>query len=77
MPFVQPSTCDGMNSEFDLWAPRPTQGSVVSNRCETYNPVASISDGGPVEFRITNADPDTYLDLSNTLLYVKAKIVKG
>ena len=77
MPFVQPSTCDGMNSEFDLWAPRPTQGSVVSNRCETYNPVASISDGGPVEFRITNADPDTYLDLGNTLLYVKAKIVKG
>ena len=38
MPFVQPPTCDGMNSEFDLWAPRPTQGSVVSNWCETYNP---------------------------------------
>ncbi len=77
MPFIQPATCDGMNSEFDLWAPRPTQGSVVTNRCETYSPVASISDGGPVEFRITNADTDTYLDLTNTLLYVRAKIVKG
>ena len=46
-------------------------------RWDAYSPIASITDGGPVEFLITNADKDTYLDLSNTLLFVKAKIVKA
>ena len=70
-------TCDGINIEFDFWALRPTQGSLLTNRCETHRPVASISDCGPVEFHIANVDNDSHLDLTNMFLYVKAKTEKG
>ena len=77
MAFVLPDCCAGVGSEFDLWTLPPTDTSVQEGRWDAYSPIASITDGGPVEFLITNADKDTYLDLSNTLLFVKAKLLKA
>ncbi|MCP6259042.1 hypothetical protein NL429_29320, partial [Klebsiella pneumoniae] len=54
-----------------------TQTSVQEGRWEAYSPIATLSDSGPVEFLITNADKDTYLDLANTFLHVRATVVKG
>ena len=75
MAFLHPDCCAAVGSEFDLWTLPPTDTSVQEGRWDAYSPIASITDGGPVEFLITNADKDTYLylDLSNTLLFVKAK----
>lgn len=41
-----------------------------------YYPLATLTEGGPIEFAVSGSGED-YLDLSNTLLEVKAKIVKG
>ncbi|GFU58839.1 uncharacterized protein F54H12.2 [Trichonephila clavipes] len=41
-----------------------------------FHPIANVTDGGPVEFLISGSGED-YLDLSQTQLYVKAKILKN
>ncbi|XP_064605839.1 uncharacterized protein F54H12.2-like [Liolophura sinensis] len=77
MALPHPECCPSVSSEFDLWTLPPTDTSVREGRWDAYSPIASLSDVGPVEFVITNADADTYLDLANTMLYVKAKILNG
>ena len=77
MAFVHDSCSEGLDSGLDLWTLPPTQTSVTAGFWETSNPMSSISDDGPLEFVITNGDPETYLDLANTYLYVKAKVCDG
>ena len=54
----------------------PTQTSIESGAYVEYNPIATISQGTPIEFNVTGAGQE-YLDLSNTQLYVKASIIKA
>src|SRR6218665_121050 len=76
MAFVHPQSCECTKSELDLFIVPPTQTSIESGTFVEYNPIATISQGTPIEFSITGAGQD-YLDLSNTQLYVRAQIVRA
>jgi len=76
MAFVHPQSCECTKSELDLFAVPPTQTSIESGNYVEYNPIATISQGTPIEFSITGAGQD-YLDLASTQLYVKAQIIKA
>jgi hypothetical protein len=60
----------------DLFSIPATQTSVESGMYVDYHPVSSITSGTPIEFDV-NATGEDYLDLSNSLLHVRAKIVKA
>jgi len=74
MAFVHPQSCECTKSELDLFIVPPTQTSIEAGSFVEYNPVATISQGTPIEFSITGAGQD-YLDLSSTQLYVRAQII--
>ena len=76
MAFVHPQSCECTKSELDLFVVPPTQTSIESGTFVEYNPIATISQGNPIEFSITGAGQD-YIDLSNSQLYVRAQIVKA
>lgn len=60
-------------TELDLFATPPTQTSVEGGQMLCYRPISTISDDAPIEFHIPGAGED-YIDLSRTMLYVKAWI---
>ena len=63
-----------LSSEFDLFAPRPIQTSVVETTEVTYKPIASVEQSD-LEFLIP-ADNDTYVDL-NIKLYIRGNLLKA
>lgn len=75
MAFIHESSCECAKSELDLFSVPPTQTSIENGRYVEYHPISSISDGAPIEFEVS-ASGDDYLDLSNSYLYVRAKITK-
>ena len=54
----------------------PTQTSIEHGQWVEHHPLATITESGPIEFSISGSGED-YLDLANTLLYVRAQIVKA
>ena len=76
MVFVHPQSCECVKSELDIFIVPPTQTSIESGSTVEYNPIASIADGTPIEFSITGGGQD-YIDLSNTELYVKVKVLRA
>src|SRR6218665_4225288 len=76
MAFVHPQSCECTKSELDLFIVPPTQTSIESGSYVEYNPIATISQGTPIEFSITGEEQDC-LDLASTQLYVKAQIIKA
>ena len=76
MAFVHPQSCECVKSELDIFIVPPTQTSIESGSTVEYNPIASIADGTPIEFSITGGGQD-YIDLSNTELYVKVKVLRA
>ena len=75
MAFVHPQSCEGVKSELDLFAVPPTQRSIDGQRIE-HQPITSLDSGGPIEFVVPGAG-DAYIDLANTYLFVRAKIIRG
>ena len=75
MAFVHPQSCKCVKSELDLFNVPPTQTSIESGGWVKYNPISSISDGTPIEFVVGGSGQD-YIDLANTQLLVRAKIVR-
>jgi len=75
MAFIHPLSCECAKSELDIFDVPPTQTSIEGGCWVDYNPVASISDGTPIEFNVSGTGQD-YLDLANTQLCVKAKITR-
>jgi len=76
MAFIHPQSCECTKSELDLFSVPPTQTSIESGAYVEYNPIATISQGTPIEFSVSGAGQE-YLDLSNTQLYVKASVIKA
>lgn len=74
MSFLHNNSCECAKSELDLFALPSTQTSIESGQWSNYSPVSSLTDDGPIEFLIPGSGDD-YIDLSHTLLLVKAKIV--
>ena len=76
MAFVHPQSCECTKSELDLFIVPPTQTSIEAGSFIEYNPIATISQGTPIEFSITGGGQD-YVDLSSTQLYVRAQIIRA
>ena len=62
-----------LRTELDLFSVPPTQTSIDGSQWVEHNPVSTISASAPIEFVVSGSGED-YLDLSNTLLEVRAKI---
>jgi hypothetical protein len=75
MAFIHEGSCEYTKSELDLLSIPATQTSVESGMYVDYHPVSSITGGAPIEFDV-NATGNVYLDPANSLLHVRAKIVK-
>jgi hypothetical protein len=76
MAFIHEGSCECAKSELDLFSIPATQTSVESGMYVDCHPVSNITGGTPIEFDV-NATGEEYLDLANSLLHVRAKIVKA
>ena len=74
--FIHDKSQECAKSELDIFTIPPTQTSVEKGSLIPYQPIASITDGGPVEFYIPGAG-DEYIDLAQTQLYIRAKITNA
>lgn len=75
MAFLHSQSCECVKTELDLFAVPPTQTSIENGQWVNYKPLSSITEDGPIEFVIPGHGED-YLDLSQTMLYLNAKIIK-
>ena len=76
MAFVHRQSCEGVKSELDLFAVPPTQTSIDDGRWVEHQPLTSLDSRGPIEFMLPGTG-DAYLDLANTYLLIRAKVVRG
>jgi hypothetical protein len=67
--------CECTKSELELFTVPPTNISMEHGSMVEYLPISSVGDSGPIEFHVSTNDE--YIDLGRTLLYVKARILKG
>ncbi|CAK1552208.1 unnamed protein product [Leptosia nina] len=67
-------SCECIKSELDLFALPSTQTSIESGIWIHYKPISSLADDGPIEFQVPGAGDD-YIDLSHTMIHIKAKII--
>ena len=74
MAFVHEQSCECLKSELDLFSVPPTQTIVENGNWIEYHPLSSVNDDSPIEFQI-NGNGEDYIDLSNSMLYVRARIV--
>ena len=72
MAFVHEQSRECLKSELDLFSVPPTQTSVENGNWIEYHPLTSVGDDSPIEFEI-NGNGEDYIDLANTMLYVRAK----
>ncbi|XP_031352307.1 uncharacterized protein F54H12.2-like [Photinus pyralis] len=75
MAFLHAQSCECIKSELDLFALPATQTSIEGGEWIFYKPLSSLTDDAPIEFVVPGNGND-YLDLSHTMLYITAKIVK-
>ncbi|GFX76080.1 uncharacterized protein TNCV_2299951 [Trichonephila clavipes] len=64
-----------VKSELELFNLPGTQTVIQDGQWKQFHPLSNVFDNAPVEFHISGSVED-YIDLSQTQLYVKAKIVK-
>ena len=76
MAFVHRQSCEGVKSELDLFAVPLTQTSIEDGRWIEHQPLTSLDSGGPIEF-ILPGTGDAYIDLANTYLLIRAKVVRA
>ena len=72
MSFLHKQSYECSKTELDLFEVPPTQVSFKAARIVEYYPI-SVVDNGPIEFFISGSS-DEYIDLSQTFLYIKAKV---
>ena len=76
MAFAHDLSCECTKSELDLFTVPPTQTSMEHGSWVEYHPLSTVTDGSPIEFDVSGTGDD-YLDFANTLLHVKAKVVRA
>ena len=72
---VHTDSCKTIKEELDLFSVPPSRTSLEKGKYIQYNPVSILSNSGPVEFLIPG-ESSSYIDLSNTLVHVRARIKK-
>ena len=75
MNFAHSKSQERTKSELDLFSMPPTQVSLEKRHWIDHQPVSSVTDSCPITF----LSPDTvdYVDLSKTILVVRAKVTKA
>ena len=66
----------GLKSELDIFETPATQTSMERGYFYAYPPNSALTDQGPIEFYVSG-NGNEYIDLMNTMLYMKVRIVKG
>lgn len=75
MAFINAHRQATVNAELDLFSVPSTQDSIEEGHLVSYRPISTITSNSPIEFCVTN-NGENYIDLSQTLLYLKVKITK-
>ncbi|XP_071036995.1 uncharacterized protein F54H12.2-like [Parasteatoda tepidariorum] len=75
MTFLLKNSPECVKSELELFNLPGTQTVIQDGQWIQFHPLSNVFDNAPVEFHIYGSGED-YIDLSQTQLYVKAKIVK-
>ena len=52
-----------------------TQSSFLKGKSIDYHPITSLSDGGPIEFKVSGSGKE-FLDLARSYPYLKVKVSK-
>ena len=73
--FASENSAECTKEDLDLFTVCPTQTSIDSGLYTEYNPISSIVDSVPIEFNIKSSGVE-YLDLANSIFFVKAKSTK-
>ena len=60
----------------DLFLLPPTQWSFQKGKSTDYNPITSLSDGGPIEFKVSGSGKE-FLDFAQSYLHLKVKVSKA
>jgi hypothetical protein len=74
MAKVDADSCECLRSSLDLFSVPPTDAGISDGRWVEHRPTSAVTGGGPVEFNVSGTG-DYYLDLAETLLCVKARLV--
>ena len=74
---LHPSSAESVDTGLDIFSVPPTQTSIETGGYSEYFPLAVLNQSTTIEFDILNKNGSEYLDLSNSYLSVRAKIVKG
>ena len=72
---VHKDSNDCSSSSLDLFLLPPTQSSFQKGKTIDYHPITSLSDGGPIEFKVSGSGKE-FLDLARSYLYLKVKVSK-
>ncbi len=75
MNFVHCKSQECTKTELDLFSVPPTQTSLEKGHWIDFQPVYSVSHGGPITFLVPGTED--YADLSKTILVVRAKVTKA
>ena len=73
---VHKDSNDCSSSSLDLFLLPHTQSSFQKGKSIDYHPVTSLSDGGPIEFKVSGRGKE-FLDLTRSYLYLKVKVSKA
>ena len=65
---VHKDSNDCSSSSLDLFLLPPTQSSFQKGKTIDYHPITSLSDGGPIEFKVSGSGKE-FLDLARSYLY--------
>lgn len=74
MAFINQAHEMNVKSELDLFSTLPIQTAIESGSLQSYRPITSISNNGPIEFVVSGSSTDEYLDLGRVFIHVKARI---
>lgn len=77
MSLFHQNSSESLHSGLDLFRIWPTQTSVESGDYIEYRPLGNIESSTAIEFFINNKASEEYIDLSNTFLHVKVKIINN
>ena len=63
---VHKDSNDCSSSSLDLFLLPPTQSSFQKGKSIDYHPITSLSDGGPIEFKVSGSGKE-FLDLTRSV----------
>ena len=75
MSLLHQDSSEIIDSGLDIFSIPPTQTSIETGGYVEYFPLAAINQSTNIEFDISNKNGTEYIDLSNTFVSVRAKIV--